>query len=68
MIKINLAKILDEKGITQSRLAELTGIRPGTINAYYHQFIKRMNVSDINELCKVLNCSLNDLLEYISDK
>lgn len=68
MIKINLANILEEKGITQTRLTELTGIRPGTINAYYHQFIKRMNVDDLNKLCKVLNCSLNDLLEYISDK
>lgn len=67
MIKINLDKILDEKGITQSQLTELTNIRPGTINAYYHQYIKRMNIKDINKLCKVLNCNVHDLIEYISD-
>lgn len=32
MVKINLLAILEEEGITQSRLAELTGIRPATIH------------------------------------
>lgn len=67
MIKIHLSKILGERRITQSDLSEMTHIRPGTINAYYHEYIKRINVDDLDKLCKALDCKLSDLIEYIPD-
>ena len=68
MIKIRLSTILGKKRMTQSQLCELTGIRPGTINAYYHEYAKRLNVDDLDKLCNVLGCSLEELLEHIPDK
>jgi putative transcriptional regulator len=68
MIKIHLSKILGEKRITQKKLSELTGIRPGTINAYYHEYIQRINVTDLDKICKALNCKLYELIEYIPNK
>jgi putative transcriptional regulator len=68
MIKINLSKILGEKRINQKELSKNARIRPGTINAYYHNYIKRMNVADLIKICDTLNCSLDELIEYKPDK
>jgi putative transcriptional regulator len=68
MIRIYLSKILGEKRITQTALSKGTGIRPGTINLMYHEYIKRVNVEDLNKLCAFLGCTLSDLIEYIPDK
>jgi putative transcriptional regulator len=68
MIRIRLSTILGTKRITQSELSKKTGIRPGTINLMYHEYIKRVNISDINKLCEFLDCTVSDLIEYIPDK
>ncbi|HYF75263.1 MAG TPA: helix-turn-helix transcriptional regulator [Candidatus Nitrosocosmicus sp.] len=68
MIKIHLSRVLGERRITQAALAKKTGIRPTTINMYYHEYIKRMNVDDLDIMCKVLKCRLEDLLEFIPDE
>lgn len=67
MIKINLSKIMGEKRIKQCDISKATKIRPGTINSYYHEYIKKMNVQDLDKLCKFLDCQVSDLLEYIPD-
>lgn len=64
MIKIYLSKLLGERRMTQVDLARRTGIRPSTINAYFHEYVERMNKSDIDKMCKVLGCRIDDLLEY----
>lgn len=68
MIKIHLSKILGEKRMTQSELSRRTGIRMGTINAYYHEYIKRINVEDLDKICDVLECRIEELIEHIRDK
>ncbi len=68
MIKIHLSKILGEKRITQSQLARKTGIRPNTISEYFHEFAESIKFEHINRICNALDCSVSDLLEYISDE
>lgn len=48
----------------QSDLKKKTGIRSGTVNAYYHEYVQRMNVKDLIKICDCLGCSLSELLEY----
>lgn len=68
MIKIHLSRILGEKRWTQKALADATGIRPSTINEWYHEIIPRLNVEHIDKICEVLGCQLTDLLEYIPNE
>ena len=68
MIIFKLKELLERKDRNQRSLKLETGIRSGTVNAYYHGFIKRMNVQDIDSICKALGCSVSDLLEYTPDK
>jgi putative transcriptional regulator len=68
MLKFNLKKILFDRDMNQSDLHRKTGIRYNTINAYYHNYIKRINIDDFNKMCKALGCTPGELLEYIPDK
>ncbi len=68
MIKFKLAELLEKKDLNQRYIVKNAGIRSGTVNAYYHGFIKRMNVHDLNKICEVLDCKVEDLIEHIPDK
>lgn len=64
MIKIHLSRLLGERRISQSELAKQTGIRPATINEYYHELVERVNLDYLDRICEVLNCKIEELLEY----
>lgn len=54
--------------MTQAELARKTSIRPSTINEMYNETIERINLDYLSRICKVLNCEVEDLLQYISDE
>ena len=68
MIRIKLSELLGKKKMTRKALAELVGVRPNTISDLYHEKVKRVDLDLLNNICKVLDCELNDLLEYQPDK
>lgn len=63
MIRIHLSAILGEKRMTQTDLAEKTGVRVATINDLYHEFAVRVNLDDLEQICLVLDVDLHDLIE-----
>ena len=68
MIKIKLSDLLGKNKMTQKALAEITHIRPATISKMYYEEIKRIDISQLNNLCKAFNCEISELLEYIPDE
>lgn len=68
MVKIHLSRLLGERKWTQSDLARKTGIRPTTINEWYHEIIPRLNVEHIDKICEALSCQVSDLIEYIPNE
>jgi putative transcriptional regulator len=73
MFTIKLEKLINNKEWTLSELWRRTGgkesgVRYNTLMAYYHGYIKRMNVKDIIKICDTLDCCLSDLMEYVPDK
>ena len=67
MIKIHLSRILGERRMLQSDLSEQTGIRKATIHEMYHELIERVNLDYLSRICKVLDCKVEDILEYVPD-
>lgn len=63
-IKINLSEWLGKRKMTQRKLSEITGIRPATISAMYHENIKRIEIEQIEALCEALDCQPGDLFTY----
>ena len=68
MIKIYLSTLLGEYRMTQAELARKTGIRPTTISYIYNETIDRINLEHLSKICKVLDCQIEDLLQYIPDE
>ncbi len=62
MIRILLSRKLGELRWTQADLARATGIRPNTINEYYHELTERINLEHFDSICEVLGCDLDEIL------
>ena len=67
MIRIKLCELMGKEKMTRKHLAELTGIRPNTIEDLYREDIRKIDVQTLNKICQVFNCEVGDLLEYIPD-
>ena len=62
---VKLAAILDEKNITRNKLRTLTGIKYEVIDRYYKaKNIEMVDLDFIAKVCYVLDCEIDDLLEY----
>lgn len=68
MIKNYLSRLLGERRMTQAELSRLTGIRAATINEIYHEIAERIAVDHVDKICEALDCSLDELFEYIPNK
>ena len=67
MIKIHLSRLLGEQRMTQKELADKTQIRAATINEMYHELVERVNLDYLSRICEVLDCEVEDILQYIPD-
>ena len=65
MVKTNLKKLIGNKGITQSELAEMTGIRPSTISDLCNNNARFFKTENIDKICTVLSCGISDLITYM---
>ena len=64
MIRIKLSELLGKHKMTQKALSDLTGIRQATISKMYYEETKRIEIDQIDKLCKAFDCRVEDLLEY----
>lgn len=62
MIRILLSAKLGERRWSQADLARATGIRPSTINEYYHEIAERVNLEHLDLICEALNCELSEII------
>ena len=67
MLKMKLHILMAEKRMSQKELSEKTGIHTPTINKYYHDTYQRIDKEHIEKFCKLFNCNVQDLIEYIPD-
>lgn len=67
MIKIKVSDLLGKHKMNRRQLAEAANIRPNTVGALYDETIKRLDKDMLNRLCKVFDCQISDILEYIPD-
>ena len=67
MVKIKISELLGKHKMTQKQLAELTFIRPATISKMYYEETKRIEIHQIDAICKALDCKIEDVFEYIPD-
>lgn len=67
-INFNLGAILKEKGMSQRELARRLRVRPNTINDLVNNNTKLIAKDMLNDLCRELNVTPADLIDYVPDK
>lgn len=64
-IQINLEKIMQEQDISINKLAFRAEMQRTQLKAYIKNEVQRVDLSVLSRLCYALECSLDDLIEYI---
>lgn len=63
-IKFKLKEMLEQKGLTKNRLSNLSNVRFDTIQRLCKGNLSRLDLEILCRLCKALNCTIDDLIEY----
>ena len=67
MIIFKLRELLEKHKMSRYKLRQYTGFTYTRVNDYYFGRVKDIKVSEINTLCKLFNCKINDIVEYKKD-
>ena len=63
-IIFKLQEVLDKNNITKYKLSRITNIRYDTICNYCKGNVTLINVEYLKIFCNVLNCSIDEIIEY----
>ncbi len=63
MLKNNLSAVMGAKRIKIYELAEMSGISRSTITRLYYDRTNTVSFNTLENLCKALECTLDDLFE-----
>lgn len=64
MIIVNLDVMMAKKKISSSELADKIGITPANLSILKTNKGKAIRFSTLDKICKVLECTPGDILEY----
>lgn len=65
MIKLNLHRILQDRGISQAELSRMTGIRPSTVCDLCNNNADFIKVENLDKICSVLKCDVSDVVKFV---
>lgn len=65
-IKVKVEEMRIKKGISKNKLCHAAELERKQLNAYCRGEIVRIDLNVLARLCAALECSINDLLEYVS--
>ena len=65
MIKCHLSRLMGERRLKIADVARDTGLNRGTITRLYNETASRVELNDIDVLCRYLGVNISDLLELV---
>lgn len=63
-VRLRLAEIMDNRGMTRNQLSRLTGTRYEVIHKWYSGKVEKLDLDVLARICYVLECEVSDLLVY----
>jgi len=64
-VRLKLDKIMKEQNISINKLAFRSEMQRTQLKAYIKNKVQRVDLAVLSRLCYALECSLEDLIEYI---
>lgn len=65
MIKCHLSRLMGEHKMKIADVARETGLHRNTVTLLYKETATRVELDAIEKLCRLFNCRVSDLFEYI---
>jgi putative transcriptional regulator len=65
-IKIRLREILEQRGMSQRKLARQMNLRPSTINHLCSDKVDRVYIRTLEQICEALDIGIHELI--VEDK
>lgn len=62
-VRINLQKIMAEKGISKSKLTFKAELQRTQLNLYIKNEVQRIDLGVLARICSALECEISDILE-----
>lgn len=66
-IHCRLSTLLGERRIKMAELSRMTGVSKTTINAMYHDRVRKIDYGVLERICEALDCGLSNILEYVDE-
>ena len=64
-VEIKLRSIMDKRNVTIYQVSQLASLKHSTVKSYYNNCpITRVDLDVLSKLCYVLDCKIEDILEY----
>ena len=67
MIRVNLDVIMAKRHMSSGALSDRLGITPANLSILKNNKGKAVRFSTLDALCKILDCRVEDILEYIPE-
>ena len=67
MIRCHLSSLMGRHKLNITDVARATGLNRSTITALYRETATRVELPAIEQLCKLFDCSVGELLEHVPD-
>jgi putative transcriptional regulator len=68
VIICKLGELMEKRSLTNKNVVDLTGVSRNTVKGFQTNASKRIDYETLDNLCKGLNCKVEDILEFIPDK
>lgn len=65
--KSKLKNILDQRGISIRKCAEMANLKVETVRRMYNDTTMQYQRDTLGSLCKALDCKIEDLLEIVEE-
>ena len=67
MIKCHPSRLMGERKMKIVDVARETGLHRNTITLLYNETATRLDIDAIDRLCKLFDCKVGDLFEFLPD-
>jgi len=64
-VRIKLAEILVQRGISKNKLSQRAEMQRTQINNYCKNKVTRLDIDVLARLCTALDCEIGDLLQFV---
>ena len=68
MVVFKIKEMLEKHNISRYKLRQYTNLSYDRVNDYYFGRVKSIKVEEIEQLCQLFDCELQDIIQYHKSK